>query len=80
MKNSNEPALPCTKATGEVFDGLTKREHFAGLAMQGLITGMGDSDWEYFRETGLNASESAAKLATSFADALLKQLEQSDEG
>lgn len=29
MKNADMPAMPCTKATGEVFEGLTKREFFA---------------------------------------------------
>ena len=44
MNNSEMPATPCefnfdtnTGTTHEMFSGLTKREHFAGLAMQSLI-------------------------------------------
>lgn len=47
MKNSDMPAQPVSvgvNSSGDIFDsfdvgafGLTKREHFAGLAMQGYI-------------------------------------------
>ena len=47
-------------ATGT--NGLTKREHFAGLAMQGLLAHYG---------TVVNET-----CAVQFADALLKELEQ----
>jgi hypothetical protein len=36
MNNSEMPAIPCN-IEGFEYDGLTKREHFAGLAMQSLI-------------------------------------------
>lgn len=42
MSNSEQPAFPesCTSEghSSNTFKGLTKREYFAGLAMQGLIT------------------------------------------
>tara|TARA_R110000764_G_scaffold22255_1_gene55664 strand:+ start:43 stop:216 length:174 start_codon:yes stop_codon:yes gene_type:complete len=45
--------------------GLTKREHFAGLAMQGLLAHYGSSD-----------DQSYEILAVYYADELLKELEQ----
>ena len=47
--------------------GLTKREYFAGLAMQGLCA---KQEHFYFKE--------AAREAVAYADALLKELEESD--
>ena len=47
------------------YMGLTKREQFAGLAMQGLLAHYG---------TVVNET-----CAVEFADALLKQLEQDNE-
>jgi hypothetical protein len=47
--------------------GLTKREHFAGLAMQALLT-HGNSD-----------ADECASYAVEYANALLKALEGEDE-
>ena len=47
--------------------GLTKREHFAGLAMQGLIAN--NQGWTII-------PGSIANYATGYADALLKALEK----
>lgn len=71
--------------TGEVIYqqcGLTKREYFAGLAMQGLIASCStrDSFEMLARErdrVGLpegNADLIIAKCAVNYADALLKEL------
>ena len=38
MENKDRPAFPVTKDMGYADTGLTKREYFAGLAMQGLIS------------------------------------------
>lgn len=72
MENSNKSAYPeqCPNSSaGKVRGGLTKREYFAGLAMQGLCA-------NYLREniTGWNIS-TYAKEAVAIADELLKQLE-----
>lgn len=49
------------------YIGLTKREHFAGLAMQGL----------YVRLQGqVASSEVCAQIAVEMADALLKELDK----
>ena len=50
--------------TNEKYTGLTKREHFAGLAMQAIL-GNPDYIWE---------AESTATSSVEFADALLKEL------
>ena len=51
------------------YMGLTKREHFAGLAMQGIMAN---------EEAYLTWSD-LAKDAVAMADALLKTLEQDNE-
>jgi len=43
MNNGNLPAMPFTGHTessvfGQIPSGLTKREHFAAMAMQGLLS------------------------------------------
>ena len=52
----------------EYGEGLTKREHFAGLAMQGLLAHYGSS-----------ADQSPEILAIYYADELLKELENSND-
>ena len=59
MNNSNKPAHP----NDWVGDGLTKREYFAAMAMQGILA-------HGTREK----AEAAAFTAMIFADELLKQL------
>ena len=78
MKNGNMPAMPQTGTEGTEGDlnspefwggvGLTKREHFAGLAMQGFIAGSVPGDNRTIDE--------ASSLAVKFADALLKELDK----
>ena len=77
MKNANEPISPCLiegvqgygnnpTIPNRKVHGLTKREYFAGLAMQGLSSG----DKIYFDNITQLCSESI-----NIADELLKQLE-----
>ncbi len=76
IKNGDLPAMPIT--TGEAicqmtgttkpeFSGLTKREQFAAMAMQGLLS---SKDW------GLSL-ECVVSRSVYFADALLAELEKS---
>jgi len=52
----------------ECYTGLSKREYFAGLAMQGLLSNP---------EAGVDeAPNDAAEYAVKQADALLKELEK----
>lgn len=78
MTNKNEAAFPitrtaeeerktCTKST----KGLTKREYFAGVAMQGLIAGDGTGTLPY-----LSAAAFAVKYADALIEALNKEVEQ----
>ena len=64
MNNADKPAMTADQRFGRGWaasTGLTKREHFAGLAMQGLLAHYG---------TVVNET-----CAVGFADALLKELD-----
>jgi hypothetical protein len=65
MSNAPPPAGACDQAF-EYTKGLTKREHFAGLAMQGCRARGSD----YLRWSDL------AKDAVEIADALLAELDK----
>ena len=70
MKNANKPINPIqdlNKHPSGLF-GLTKREYFAGLAMQGLLSN------PYPDIVGLNP-DIITSTAIDLADKLLKQLE-----
>jgi hypothetical protein len=67
MENSKQAAYPfyATDNEGRTVqnEGLTKREYFAGLAMQGMCA-----------QFGHGKPEDYAKRAIEYADELLKQL------
>lgn len=75
IKNGDLPASPISYdarmmaayTKGEAI-GLTKREYFAAMAMQGLLAKHGDDDYQ---------AEQIAGYAVAHADALLKALENS---
>ena len=85
MKNADKPINPLKGADDIFFNereetyikevkpliGLTKREYFAGLAMQGLIS---SCDWN-FTTFNKDLIEATSKNAIDLADELLKQLE-----
>lgn len=69
--NGSEPAAPvvddCISTHNqEIFYGLTKREHFAGLAMQGILANQYNASM---------TADAVAKQAIENAEALLKGLE-----
>ena len=80
MKNGNQLAFPTVDTihpqTGERCEplnvGLTKREYFAALAMQGLLASFvdktGNGSWG-------TENDMVAKISVELADELLKQLE-----
>lgn len=77
MDNSLQPAFPIFDANGEFHNdqfGLSKREYFAGLAMQGLLANPIHAERlkvnDYWMDT-----ETISKIALEAADALLTQLE-----
>ena len=67
MKNGDKPINPLLDLNKDLtgMRGLTKREYFAGLAMQSYILQLDSCTKEYI-----------ATLAVAMADELLKQLEQ----
>lgn len=80
MKNADKPINPIVQEEnigqgGKILMcteyGLTKREYFAGLAMQGLIS---SCDWN-FTTFNKDLIEATSKNAIDLADELLKQLE-----
>ncbi len=95
MNNSDKPAMPYiptnpwSDEAANGFGGLTKREYFSGLAMQGITSNPSDADLtsDYVLENlGLpkgtkysfekHYSMYVAKKAVKFADALLTELEK----
>ena len=88
MKNADKPIYPTTSQKineteffeynlpnkEKQYSGLTKREYFAGLAMQGLLAnsygGMTSGGSRTFSPNEIS------KLAVLHADELLKQLEE----
>ena len=72
MKNGDKPINPVLTQNPSLI-GLTKREYFAGLAMQGLLAnsygGMTSGGSRTFSPNEIS------KLAVLHADELLKQLE-----
>jgi hypothetical protein len=77
MSNANRPAFPL--ATEELSDrhqngidiehGLTKREYFAGMALQGLLS----------NPERVGSIKEATKAAIWFADALIAELEKDND-
>jgi hypothetical protein len=78
MNNADKPTCPTPHINSDgrvqfdIYLGLTKREYFAGLAMQGLLVNykehchFGNDEWQPM----------VSELAVKCADELLKQLEQ----
>ncbi|WP_277496770.1 hypothetical protein [Elizabethkingia anophelis] len=71
MKNANEPISPVLTQSASLQNetslGLTKREYFAGLAMQAIIP-----NWNLMKGVERGA---VADIAVEMADSLLRQLE-----
>lgn len=81
-KNADLPASPCGQkwkqqnqyggdyvecSRGPLYGGLTKREHFAAMAMQGILASRVDVD--------PMSTANVARVAVFAADALLAKLE-----
>jgi len=82
MNNSDMPAMPNLEGLDvndepyqhTVYTGLTKREHFAAMAMQGMLSNTNEGDCNMHRAGSFCGHLS--RNAVEFADALLKELEQ----
>ena len=71
MKNADKPINPVLTQNPSLI-GLTKREHYAGLALQGIIAGRKDELYKIKDET----IKIYVELSIKSADELLKQLEE----
>ena len=63
MKNADIPAMPTTYA-----NGLSKREYFSAVALQGILTKYGENNF--------SRRDSMVEIAVGYADALLKELDK----
>lgn len=70
-----EPAFPCVNEGCLIDNGLTKREYFAGLAMQGELACQSVDIGEYLTDKSFAL---LAKRACAIADALLAELEKAN--
>jgi hypothetical protein len=75
MKDADMSAYPIIGATLDGNEGLTKREHFAVLAMQAMISSKYYGD---FNETAHERPEGIAVNALRHADALLTELNKGE--
>ena len=69
LVEANKPASPIVIPTGEcdqVFPGLSKKEYFAGVALQGLLA---NPD-----VVAMDNTKSIAQFAVAYAEALLWEL------
>ena len=71
MKNADKPINPVLTQNPSYL-GLTKREHYAGLALQGIIAGRKDELYKIKDET----IKIYVELSIKSADELLKQQEE----
>jgi hypothetical protein len=70
MEKGEQPIHPQTPESWSVnMSGLTKREHFAAMAMQGIMANMST-------KMTFNKHEGKAALSVEIADALLKELDK----
>jgi hypothetical protein len=86
MNNGDNSAYPVIAPEhGPIMIGLTKREYFAAMAMQGIIAGIYGAGSEIYKDQLKEWAEddpsdtvggALAKDAIGYADELLKNLEQ----
>jgi hypothetical protein len=69
--NGNAPAFPSQLHVKSDLSGLTKREYFAAMAIQGLVRDI----WQDTATGEIHGAEYAASLAVRIADALIKELQ-----
>lgn len=73
-ESTNEPAFASVAISGNdgyQQDGISKREYFAAMAMQGILSANPKETWE---NIDLPVPDYVAKLSIEFADAILEKL------
>lgn len=80
-QSGGRPAFPFKFAdkstnTDNVFTGISVREYYAGLAMQGLCAGpTANGGFAQYKELGMKSADAlVAKMAVDIADALIAAL------
>lgn len=68
MIDPHEPAFPTEMETNTLYTGLTKRELFAAMAMQGILV----ANWPQGPKDDANCS--SAHYSVMIADALIAEL------
>lgn len=77
MKNGKQGAFACVDSQKKYLqEGLTKREYFAGLAMQGLLANHEFIKGGSFDFKSRGTEERLSSISTKLADELLKQLDK----
>jgi hypothetical protein len=79
MKNADMPAMPFTSKPEYQYQdcGLTKREHFAAMAMQGFLSNSWQAQsLDELGESSAQQMQAVAEISLAMADALLSQLEK----
>lgn len=81
MSKGNDPAFgwkaDCGGGSFITSGGLTKREYFAGLAMQAIITSSLKEAMDSAIVLGISTEHVVALIAAGHADALLDEMEKS---
>lgn len=72
MKNSEQPAYPLSY----INSGLTKREYFAAMAMQGILANSAEQSYSNQQPCSFLSIQEQAQMAVQYADALLSELEK----
>ena len=73
MTKANDLAFPAYNKNGSYCLGITKREYFAAMALQGIVGGKKAPAW-YERDLSTEWQDIMAKDAVLLADALINQL------
>jgi len=69
IKNKNRPINPVDSSHNEELSGITKREYFAAMAMQGMLP-------NYKTVRSDEGDKAIASLSVKMADALLEELDR----
>jgi hypothetical protein len=76
MENKDEGAFACVDSKSFLQKGLTKREYFAGLAMQGLLSNPELIKAGSFDFISKGTEKRISQIATNISDDLLAELDK----
>ena len=76
LENGNRPIHPM-ETRNAIYYGLSKREHFAAMAMQGILANANIADIRKMeRFKGYKVGQAIAIMSIEYSEELLKQLEK----